>query len=108
MNVAEMFVRFGPSHCAKRSCAPPPCLAGSRGPSLATHRRALSVCVLRTPTLPVLPSDSRWIKARHLAETIAIGAGGGAVLGLLGMPAGWLSGAMLSVAIASLAGRPMY
>jgi hypothetical protein len=34
-------------------------------------------------------------------------AGGGALLGLIGVPAGWLSGSILAVAGASLAGRPM-
>jgi len=44
---------------------------------------------------------------RHLAETLAIAAAGGAALGLIGIPAGWLSGSILAVAGASLAGRPM-
>ena len=44
---------------------------------------------------------------RHLAETLAIAAAGGAVLGLSGVPAGWLSGSILAVAGASLIGRPM-
>jgi membrane AbrB-like protein len=44
---------------------------------------------------------------RHLAETLAIATGGGAALGLIGMPAGWLSGSILAVAGAALAGRPM-
>ena len=33
---------------------------------------------------------------------------GGAAFGVIGVPAGWLSGAMLAVACAALAGRPMY
>jgi membrane AbrB-like protein len=44
---------------------------------------------------------------RHLAETLAFATGGGLTLGLLGMPAGFLSGSILAVACASLAGRPM-
>jgi membrane AbrB-like protein len=44
---------------------------------------------------------------RHLAETLAVAAIGGAALGLIGFPAGWLSGSILAVAGASLAGRPM-
>jgi uncharacterized protein len=44
---------------------------------------------------------------RRLAETLSIAAIGGAALGLLGVPAGWLSGSILAVAGASLAGRPM-
>jgi uncharacterized protein len=45
---------------------------------------------------------------RHLGETVAFAAVGGAALGLLGVPAGWLSGSILAVAGASLAGRPMH
>ena len=44
---------------------------------------------------------------RHVAETLAIAATGGVTLGLIGVPAGWLSGSILAVAGASLAGRPM-
>ncbi len=44
---------------------------------------------------------------RQLAETMAFAAAGGLTLGLLGMPAGYLSGAILAVAAAALAGRPM-
>lgn len=49
----------------------------------------------------------RFTTMRHLAETLAIAAAGGAALGLIGVPAGWLSGSILAVAGASLAGRPM-
>jgi len=45
--------------------------------------------------------------ARQLAETLAIAAIGGLTLGLLGLPAGFLSGSILAVAATSLAGRPM-
>jgi membrane AbrB-like protein len=44
---------------------------------------------------------------RHVAETLVFAAAGGLTLGLLGMPAGFLSGSILAVAGASLAGRPM-
>jgi hypothetical protein len=44
---------------------------------------------------------------RNLAETLGYAAVGGLTLGLLGMPAGFLSGSILAVAAASLAGRPM-
>ncbi len=52
-------------------------------------------------------TDSLAIVARKLAETLAFAAIGGLTLGLLGMPAGFLSGSILMVAVASLAGRPM-
>ena len=50
---------------------------------------------------------SRSASLRRVAETLAIAAAGGTVLGLLGVPAGWLSGSILAVSGASLAGRPM-
>jgi hypothetical protein len=43
-----------------------------------------------------------------LGETALIAAIGGAILGLAGFPAGWLAGAILFVAGAALAGRPMH
>jgi membrane AbrB-like protein len=42
-----------------------------------------------------------------LAETMALGTAGGAVLGLAGLPAGWLSGSIIVVAIAAVLGRPV-
>jgi membrane AbrB-like protein len=42
---------------------------------------------------------------RRIIETLLIGALGGAALGLPGFPAGWLSGAILAVSIAAIAGR---
>ena len=53
------------------------------------------------------PTIDRVAIARQLAETLAYAAVGGLALGLLGMPAGYLSGSILAVAAASLAGRPM-
>jgi membrane AbrB-like protein len=44
----------------------------------------------------------------HFAETMVFAAIGGTAFGLGGMPGGWLSGSILAVAIASLAGRPMH
>jgi membrane AbrB-like protein len=44
---------------------------------------------------------------RRLAETLALAAVGGALFTLMGVPAGWLSGAILTVGPAALAGRPM-
>ena len=61
----------------------------------------------RHSALSVPSSISRTAMFRHLAETLAIAAAGGLTLGLLGMPAGFLSGSILAVAGASLAGRPM-
>ena len=54
------------------------------------------------------PAITSRIIVRQLAETLAIAAVGGLTLGLLGMPAGFLSGAILAVAIGSLSGRPMH
>ena len=44
---------------------------------------------------------------RRLAETLALAAIGGIALGLAGMPAGYLSGAILITAAAALLGRPL-
>ena len=57
--------------------------------------------------LSLPPAIDRIAIARHVAETLAFAAAGGVTLGLLGVPAGYLSGSILLVAAASLAGRPM-
>jgi uncharacterized protein len=44
----------------------------------------------------------------RIAEALVVGACGGMLFGWLGLPAGYLSGAMLAVAVASLAGRPLF
>jgi membrane AbrB-like protein len=44
----------------------------------------------------------------HFAETMVFAIIGGTALGLAGMPGGWLSGSILCVAVAALAGRPMH
>jgi membrane AbrB-like protein len=58
-------------------------------------------------TLSVPPTIDRIVMLRHVAETLCFAAAGGLTLGLLGMPAGFLSGSILAVACGSLAGRPM-
>lgn len=60
---------------------------------------------VRASALFVPAANSRLI-LRRLVETLAIATAGGAALGLIGVPAGWLSGSILAVAGASLAGRP--
>ncbi|MGE0753191.1 MAG: AbrB family transcriptional regulator [Variibacter sp.] len=45
---------------------------------------------------------------RPVVETLAVAIVGGLTLGLPGFPAGWLSGAIIAVSIAALAGRPMH
>jgi uncharacterized protein len=44
---------------------------------------------------------------RRLAETLAIGAAGGAALGIPGFPAGWMSGSIVAVTVCAIAGRPV-
>lgn len=51
---------------------------------------------------------SRLVMMRRLAETLIIATAGGAAFGLLGLPAGWLSGAILFTAAAALARRPIH
>jgi hypothetical protein len=53
------------------------------------------------------PTSSRLAVPRRLLETLVTAAVGGAALGLIGVPAGWLSGSILAVAIAAIGGRPM-
>jgi len=52
-------------------------------------------------------SADRIALIRRLAETLGIAAIGGVPLGLTGFPAGYLSGAILTVGAAALAGRPL-
>lgn len=61
------------------------------------------LCALSAP-----PSVSRIVMLRHVAETLCFAAIGGLTFGFLGMPAGWLSGSIITVAAAALAGRPMF
>lgn len=62
---------------------------------------------VRALALSAPSANDRFVVLRHVAETLAIAAAGGSALGLVGVPAGWLSGSILAVAGASLAGRPM-
>lgn len=48
------------------------------------------------------------MRLRRLAETLAIAVAGGALFGLAGLPAGWLSGAFLAVMAAAVAHRPVF
>jgi len=63
---------------------------------------------LRIEPLSAPSATNRLADLRHLAETLGVAAVGGAVLGLAGVPAGWLSGSILAVACAALAARPMF
>ena len=47
-------------------------------------------------------------RLRRFAETIAIASVGAAALGFAGLPAGWLSGAIVGVSAAALSGRPVF
>jgi uncharacterized protein len=55
--------------------------------------------------LHALPFDRALI--RRTAEAIAIGAAGGIALNSTGMPAGLISGSVIAVAVAAIAGRPV-
>jgi hypothetical protein len=54
-----------------------------------------------------MPSPKSLRRSLPLLETLAIGAIGGTLFTVMGFPAGLISGSVLAVAIASLAGRPM-
>jgi membrane AbrB-like protein len=47
-------------------------------------------------------------RLRRFAETIVFASAGAAVLGFAGLPAGWLSGAIVGVSAAALSGRPVF
>jgi hypothetical protein len=70
-----------------------------------------AVCAVRPREsrsfLSAAPARSPAAAFGPIAETLAVALAGGALLGLSGMPAGWLSGSILAVAGASLANRPM-
>src|SRR6476469_4887744 len=53
-------------------------------------------------------STRRLLLARRFAETLVYAGAGSTALGLAGLPAGWLSGAIVGVSAAALSGRPMY
>jgi uncharacterized protein len=55
----------------------------------------------------VSSSSNRPQTLRRVAETLAIAAVGGVTFGMLGLPAGWLSGAILTTSAAAFAGRPL-
>ena len=52
-------------------------------------------------------ADEAKADVRRLAETLLVGAMGGAALGIPGFPAGWLSGSILAVSVWAIAGRPV-
>ena len=71
-------------------------------------RRRLCIAAPRkSQTLSAPEITDRTAILSRVVETLAFAAVGGITFGLLGMPAGWLSGSILSVAAASLAGRPL-
>ena len=74
---------------------------------MIASRRARAV-VVKASRLPPLLTVNRNRMLVHFAETIVVATVGGTLLGLGGMPGGWLSGSILFVACAALAGRPMY
>ena len=69
---------------------------------------AWSVARHACAALSATTSTIRSSKCRDVAETLALAIIGGGAFGLIGVPAGYLSGSILTVAAAALAGRPMY
>ncbi len=55
-----------------------------------------------------LAKPSKRANLGHVVETLVAAAAGGATLGLLGLPGGWLSGAIIVVSTMALAGRPVH
>src|SRR5262245_8592390 len=56
----------------------------------------------------MLPSSPPPRDLLQIAETLAIAAAGGITFAMLGIPAGIISGSVLAVSIAALAGRQMH
>ena len=54
-----------------------------------------------------MPPSSSHPKLPSVVETLALGIGGGALFVWANLPGGLISGAMIAVAIAALAGRPV-
>ena len=63
--------------------------------------------VRESPALSATSSSTRLAVLGRLSETLVTAAIGGSALGLIGVPAGWLSGSILAVAGSAIAGRPM-
>jgi membrane AbrB-like protein len=64
-------------------------------------------CALHQPLPSVTAAAQHRATFWRLAEALAAGACGGLIFHWLGLPAGFLSGAMLAVGILALAGRPL-
>jgi membrane AbrB-like protein len=62
---------------------------------------------LIVPDLPMIPFASPQREFAHVAETLLIATVGGVGFYLVGFPGGLVSGSMLTVAVAALAGRPV-
>jgi membrane AbrB-like protein len=62
---------------------------------------------LHQPLPSLIASSQRRAMLRSVAEALTVGACGGFIFNWLGMPAGFLSGAMLAVGILALAGRSL-
>jgi len=75
-------------------------------------RQRLRAAILRPPFRPLpgvmLLSPRQFYMLRRFIETLVIGGAGAATLGLAGMPAGWLSGSIVGVSAAALAGRRVF
>ena len=75
--------------------------------------RAIAGTSARLPILPpsskpgIGPQPVSLRSLARLAETLLVAAGGGLLLDRLGLPAGFVSGSVLAVAVAALLGRPM-
>src|SRR5580704_3850947 len=66
-----------------------------------------SICDAILPTLRSRPMASAVTDILHITETLLTAAAGALMFQLLGLPGGLVSGSMLAVAVAALAGRPV-
>ena len=65
------------------------------------------ICDAILPTLRSRPMNSAVTDILHVPETLLTAAAGALMFQLLGLPGGLVSGSMLAVAVAALAGRPV-
>jgi membrane AbrB-like protein len=84
-----------------------PILTSIYAPARNPRAKARPRHALHQPLPSLTASSQRRAMLRRVAEALTAGACGGFIFNWLGMPAGFLSGAMLAVGILALAGRPL-
>jgi membrane AbrB-like protein len=97
-----------PTWCASFSAGPKAADAGRIIPRSGgfTARFAPAPAAAHKPVVTNTPNPLR-ADLRRTTETLLIAMAGGLAMGLSGLPAGWMSGAIIVVSVAALLGRPL-